>query len=280
MAEKMSEEVMDPRSFYIGRFIGAVAAWCEAARAEAKDMSLSSPFQPTDHDSLITYVDKVTKENGVKFYLEKSLMTTDLFADVDMTGKWVFMIYKKDQVMEEYLALKAEKERLEGEGKYHGQRRINIAMKMGRLLGYSDSYIRQRVEEQNPSVSKGAEQSIISGKNLGLDHVHIIVKDLEEAISFHKLLGLKLVRYTEHGGRSCMMQVPSSPIIFELQQANNIENPGLNHMAFSVVDLDVFCKELRDEGMSVDGPVTSKATGRRLATLRDPHGLLWQMVQK
>ena len=77
-----------------------------------------------------------------------------------------------------------------------------------------------------------------------------------------------------------MMHVPDSSITFELQQANNIENPGLNHMAFSVDDLEAFCRELRNRDMYVDGPVTSKATGRRIATLRDQHGLLWQLVQK
>jgi len=144
----MNEEKMDSRSFCIGRFVGAVAAWSEAARAGAKEMSLSSPFPPTDYDILVTYVEEITKNNEVKYYLEKNLMTTDLFSDVDMTGKWVFMIYKEDRLIQNYLALKEEKELLEGEGRYRGQSRMDVAVKMGRLLGYSDSYTRQRLEEQ------------------------------------------------------------------------------------------------------------------------------------
>jgi hypothetical protein len=73
-------------------------------------------------------------------------MTTDLFADVDMTGRWVFVIYKKDRVIEGYLALKAEKERLEESREYTGEARRDIAVKMGRLLGYDEDYIIQRME--------------------------------------------------------------------------------------------------------------------------------------
>jgi hypothetical protein len=137
---------LDPRSYYVGKFAGSATAWCEAARSGAKEMSLSSPFPPGDHDLLLPYIERAAKENEVQFYLEKTLMTTDLFADVDMTGKWVFVIYKKDGVIEDYLALKAEKGRLEESGDYAGEARRDIAVKMGRLLGYDEDYIIQRME--------------------------------------------------------------------------------------------------------------------------------------
>jgi hypothetical protein len=142
----LNAEGLDPRSYYVGRFAGSATAWCEAARSGAKEMSLSSPFPPEDHDLLLPHIERAARENDVHFYLEKTLMTTDLFADVDMTGKWVFVIYKKDRVIEDYLALKAEKERLEESGEYAGEARRDIAVKMGRLLGYDEDYIIQRME--------------------------------------------------------------------------------------------------------------------------------------
>lgn len=138
---------LDLKSFHLGKFVGGVTAWCEAARSEAKDMSFSSPFHPKDHDQLLTHMDEVARQNEVKFYMEKNLLTTDLFADIDMEDRWVFIIYKKEQVLEDYLALKAEKERLEKGRKYAGDVRREIAQQLGRLLGYSDDYIAQSLEK-------------------------------------------------------------------------------------------------------------------------------------
>jgi glyoxylase I family protein len=116
--------------------------------------------------------------------------------------------------------------------------------------------------------------------NLGLDHVHIYVKNLEEAISFYKFLGLAFIEYTKHGGKSCMMKTPSSSVLFEIQEVGVIENPGVNHMAFTVDDLDAICADLREKGFKIDGPLKNKNTDRYLATIRDPHGYLVQLVQK
>jgi catechol 2,3-dioxygenase-like lactoylglutathione lyase family enzyme len=115
--------------------------------------------------------------------------------------------------------------------------------------------------------------------NLGLDHVHLLVKDLDEAIDFYESMGLKFVKFTAHGGNACMMKSHDG-ILFELQETGLIENPGLNHMAFSVSDIDEFCRGLKEKGFVVDGPLDNSRTGRRLATIRDPHGFLWQFVQK
>lgn len=142
----LSAEGLDPRSYYVGRFAGSATAWSEAARSGAKEMSLSSPFPPEDYDLLLPHIEKAARENEVQFYLEKTLMTTDLFADIDMEDRWVFVIYKKDHVLEDYLSLKSEKESLEEKGEYEGKAREEIAKRMGRLLGYDEDYIAQRLE--------------------------------------------------------------------------------------------------------------------------------------
>jgi len=116
--------------------------------------------------------------------------------------------------------------------------------------------------------------------NLGLDHVHLYVKDLDEAVRFYEMIGLKFIQNTSHGGKAALMRAPSSPIAFEIQEIRAIENPGLNHLAFTVDDLDTLCDNYKANGVDVDGPIDNKATGRRLATIRDPHGFLIQLVQK
>ena len=101
---------------------------------------------PKDYDLLLPYVEKAAEDNQVRFYLEKSLMTTDLFVDVEMGDNWVFIIFKEENVVEDYLALKTEKELFEKEGKYKGEIRKRIARDMGRLLGYGDKYIEERLK--------------------------------------------------------------------------------------------------------------------------------------
>ena len=116
--------------------------------------------------------------------------------------------------------------------------------------------------------------------NYGLDHIHLFVKDLEEAIAFYKGIGLEFLSYTQHGEKSCMMQVPGTPLLFEIQEVGTIDVPGVNHLAFLVDGLDGMCSDLKAKGCKLEGPTKVKATGRYLATLRDPHGFLVQLVQK
>jgi hypothetical protein len=67
------------------------------------------------------------------------------FEFVGRAHKWVFIIYKKDRVLTDYLALKTKKKCLEEEGKYVGENRKKIARTMGKLLCYSDDYIEERI---------------------------------------------------------------------------------------------------------------------------------------
>ena len=77
-----------------------------------------------------------------------------------------------------------------------------------------------------------------------------------------------------------MMKASGDNFLLELQETNVIQNPGLNHLAFTVNKLDDLCKELEKQGIQVEGPLKNKNTGRRLATVRDTHGLIWQIVQR
>ena len=137
---------IDERSFALGKQVGEIKAWCEAARSGAKDMSLSAPFRPEDYGSILPHMEGEAGRNEVKFHLEKDLMSTDLFGEMDLSGIWVFIIYAEDEVLERYLALKTEKERLESEGEYVGDAKRSIAEGMGRLLGYSEVHINRRLK--------------------------------------------------------------------------------------------------------------------------------------
>ncbi len=113
---------------------------------------------------------------------------------------------------------------------------------------------------------------------LGFDHIHFTVKDLDEAVRFYERLGFSLVRGLDHGGESVQMSFLGG-VTLNFHLARPTENPGYNHFALSVEDLDAAVEELRGQCVGVDGPVEVHATGRRLATIRDPSGFLVQLVE-
>ncbi len=120
---------------------------------------------------------------------------------------------------------------------------------------------------------------MISMKILGLDHIHFAVKDLEESIEFYTKLGFGLERRLDHNGASAQMRISPDDIVMDLHLARSVENPGFNHFAIKVEEMDVAVKELLNQGIDVDGPIEVPATGRRIATIRDPSGFLLQLVE-
>ncbi len=116
-------------------------------------------------------------------------------------------------------------------------------------------------------------------KPLGFDHIHFTVRELDEAVRFYGKLGFVLVGRLEHGGESAQMASPGG-LTIDLHLARATENPGYNHFAVSVENLDSAVAELQGQDIQVDGPVKVRATGRRLATVRDPSGFLVQLVEK
>lgn len=130
--------------FKLGLHVGEIKAWCEAAKNDAKKMSLSAPFKPEELDEINPYMIDYAEKNGIKYYLEKELIQTDLFGDMDLTGIWVYIIYKHPEILEEYLSIKQDKARLLELDSYTGDKRREIAVRFGKLLGYSEESIVER----------------------------------------------------------------------------------------------------------------------------------------
>ena len=130
--------------FKLGMHVGEIKAWCEAVKNEAKEMSLSAPFKPEEYETIVPYMKEQADRNGIRFYHEKELIITDLFGDMDLSGIWVFIIYKGPETLEKYIKLKEDRTKLLEAGKYAGATRKDIAVRFGRLLGYSDPMINEK----------------------------------------------------------------------------------------------------------------------------------------
>ncbi len=117
-------------------------------------------------------------------------------------------------------------------------------------------------------------------RSLSFDHIHFTVKDLDETIEFYRRLGFTRVERMEHGRESAQLKTPDGELTVDLHLAKATDNPGYNHFAMTVDDLDRVVEELRGQDMAVDGTVYVQATRRRIATLRDPSGFLIQLVER
>lgn len=136
---------VDQYSFDLGNFDGTVGAFCDVIMTGAKALAFSDPFYPDQEPVLTPYVDRKCGNYGVKYYIDRDLLLTRLFDDVDMDGAWVYIIYQDDAVLEQYLALKAEEKQLIADGAYTEEKQIDLATRYGELMGYSEEYILQSI---------------------------------------------------------------------------------------------------------------------------------------
>jgi hypothetical protein len=137
------EAPIDQRSYRLG----SIGAFAEMVGADVKELALSTPMTPQEMGELVEAARAIAANNGVELFLETDFLVTDLFS-YDLTdGKQVLLIYR-GETLGKYQALKAEKRRLEREGRYRGEPRLEIARRFGRMLSYSEEKIDALLEEQ------------------------------------------------------------------------------------------------------------------------------------
>ena len=114
----------------------------------------------------------------------------------------------------------------------------------------------------------------------GIDHIELVVRDVEEFITFFQKMGFKLLTRTSHHGDSAELQLPGpNQPIFEIHQVSGEENIGVNHIAFTVDNAQEAYENLRSQGItSMKAPNFVQSTGRTTVNFRDPDGWRLQLV--
>lgn len=121
-----------------------------------------------------------------------------------------------------------------------------------------------------------------------IDHISIFVDDLEKAEEFlTKKLGFKLLRRTEHAGKSIEISSPAGDFFLDLHQGSEKLYKTLNeaaigpchvgHIAFKVDDVNEEFEALKGKGVSFleDAPILNPTTGRTLVDAADAEGRHW-----
>ena len=113
-----------------------------------------------------------------------------------------------------------------------------------------------------------------------IDHIEIIVRDLDAYVDYLQKLGFELVTRTSHHGDSAELKLPGDgQPIFELHQVGGEEVIGINHIAFRTDDVNAAYDRLVDAGIMADEePHLVASTGRTNINLRDPDGWRVQIV--
>lgn len=128
--------------------LGAADCFCEMVRAGVKRIALSHPCDTKEErDSFLPEFDKLCEKYGVCYYVEDDAFLTDLFPLSLNQGKFNVIFYQNEAALQEYLGLKAEKEKAIAAGNY-GDCRGEIARRYGKLLSYTDAGI-QRLSDMN-----------------------------------------------------------------------------------------------------------------------------------
>lgn len=113
---------------------------------------------------------------------------------------------------------------------------------------------------------------------LGVDHVEILVKDLEKSVEFYKLLGFEVVKWTEEERTVELRAGEISLDVIEVSEKR--PKAGLHHIAFLVDDVDKSVAEWKEKGVTITlEPMTSERSGRRLSAIKDIDGIMHQLAR-
>lgn len=116
---------------------------------------------------------------------------------------------------------------------------------------------------------------------LRVDHLDLLVEDVNQVAELFGKLGFQEVRRTDHHGPSIEMRLPGEgQVTFEFHSIKEGAKPGVNHVALQVDDCFATATALEAQGLSFEAdPKLVAATGRTVCTLRDSVGCRLQLTQ-
>lgn len=133
---------IDETSFHLG----VISAFSEVVNAGVKPLALSHPLSKEEMALFLPEATKIAAKYNVQLYLEKDLIVTKLFPADIVEGKEVLLLYQ-GHTLDRYLAIKRDKSDLTHHGIYNDQEALDVAVRFGKLLGYSSKGIQKLIQE-------------------------------------------------------------------------------------------------------------------------------------
>lgn len=129
---------------------GMINCFVEMVACGVKRLALSPPVDPANYEIIGKISDEVVKGFGIKSYLEKSLLITDIQSAEFTRGKWSILYFADQDVLKEYLELKEKKSDLAAKGELDSEAMREITKAFGRLLSYPEEIIEEKINQENP----------------------------------------------------------------------------------------------------------------------------------
>jgi len=96
---------------------------------------------------LLPHAEQKAEEYGIPIYVEKDLLVTPLFSPTIALGKTVILFAYNQDVLDEYFAIKAFREKAVEVGRLRDVEE-ELAWRFGRLLSYTDDAIERLLSEE------------------------------------------------------------------------------------------------------------------------------------
>ena len=124
--------------------IGALVCFSEMVAAKVKKLAFSGAVSPEDYERMETIISQITADDGIKYHAEYNLIKNNIAPDSYTEGKYVFFLYRDDDVLPRYDELKAIQEEHIAKGTYTDSVRRDITVELCRLLSYPEERIKEK----------------------------------------------------------------------------------------------------------------------------------------
>lgn len=118
---------------------------------------------------------------------------------------------------------------------------------------------------------------------IGLDHLDIVVEDLQKSIEFYRKFGLSPEGTVDNGKTVFLFNGDEDrPVRVELHQAEEGQKTGIDHVAFTVEDPVDATREIKFLGgvEFLFEPFENQQSGRTISNCYDPDGVQIQMARR
>ena len=125
--------------------IGMINCFVEMVACGVKKLALSPPLSPKDYEKIEPWSEKIVAGFGIKAWLEKSLIATNLQSDEFIAGKWVILYYKTDDVLESYKELKKKRLKIDKTKNSRQKMLKTLSKEFMLLLSYPEYVIEEKL---------------------------------------------------------------------------------------------------------------------------------------
>jgi len=247
--------------------LGTIFSFCEMVKAGAKKLALGPPVKPADYEKIREGSEQIVKKFGVKTFLEKDFLMTDLFPGEAANGEWVPFYYADNDVYEKYVALKKRKQQLVKAGTYQGPARKEIAREFGRLLSYPEWKIDELLGE--PRAANAAPR-------IAAQVTFLYFNELDKAAAFYaNTVGLRL---SFDGGWVRIFEISPTSSVGLVDATHGAhkpaaEKPVMVSMVMSTpAEVDRWYEQLKTRVQIPKPPSNSDKVAVHAFSFKDPEG--------